>query len=62
MTEKEYSMVSDLATIRAAKNAMTGLVPECLCDAVKEDEWKLVMQTLIEWEDRLNKEIGELDE
>lgn len=55
ITGDEFSIVSDLATVRSAKGVLRDVVPMCSSDCISKEEWQTVMQTLMKWEESLNE-------
>ena len=53
MTEKEYIKAKALGTITAAINTLKDLVPEIMDDVITKEEYRKVMPTLTEWQQRL---------
>lgn len=62
MTEDEYSLVTDLAKVKAAEAVLKQVPPEFAHDCIPEKEWQEVLLKLAEWEVRLKSLIYVIDD
>ena len=53
ITENEFSLVTDLASVKAAQAVLQKIPPNFSHDCIPESEWQEVLLKLAEWEDRL---------
>lgn len=56
MTEKDYTIISDLATIRSAKVVLQKLVPDC-SEILEQGEYNEVMHLISKWEKQHDEKI-----